>query len=97
MKDQEQILCYFKIVLPKYQWAIVVDIEVSYKSMPVISYDKYDQAYTSMQKHDRNVGMHWSIPYYAFMFLWLFIEFLLYWVGQNDPSYVFKLWCMCLS
>ena len=36
----------------------MVDIEASYKSVPVISYDKYDQAYTSMQKHDRNVGMH---------------------------------------
>ena len=31
----------------------MVDIEASYKSMPGISYSKYDQAYTSTQKHDR--------------------------------------------
>ena len=35
--------------------------------------------------------MHLSIPYYAFMFLWLFIEFPLCCVGQNDPL------TMCLS
>ena len=30
----------------------MVDIEASYKSVPVISYSKYDQVYTSMQKHN---------------------------------------------
>ena len=29
--------------MPKYQQATAVDIEASYKSMPVTSYDKYDQ------------------------------------------------------
>ena len=32
--------------------ATTVDIEASYKSLPVISYGKYDQAYTSTQKHN---------------------------------------------
>ena len=45
-------LVFLGIVFPKYQQATVVDIEASYKSMPAISYDKYDQAYTSVQKHD---------------------------------------------
>ena len=32
----------------------MVDIEASYKSVPVISYSKYDQVYTSMQKTTGN-------------------------------------------
>ena len=34
------------IVFPKYHWATAADIEASYRSMPVISYDEYDQVYT---------------------------------------------------
>ena len=43
---------FLEIVFPRYQWATAVDIEASYKSVPAISYSKYDQAYTSTQKHD---------------------------------------------
>ena len=45
-----------EIVFPKYRQATAVDIEASYKSMPVISYNKYDQAYTSMQNTTGNCG-----------------------------------------
>ena len=31
----------------------MVDIKASYKNVPVISYDKYDQAYSSMQEHNQ--------------------------------------------
>ena len=34
----------------------MIDIEASYKSVPEISYDKYDQAYTSMQNMTGNCG-----------------------------------------
>ena len=43
---------FLEIVFPKYRWTTAVDIEASYKSMPEESYDQYDKAYTSMQKHD---------------------------------------------
>ena len=31
-----------EIVFPKYHWTTAVDIEASYKSVPAISYGKYD-------------------------------------------------------
>ena len=34
----------------------MVDIEGSYKSVPAISYDKYDRAHRSMQEHDWKSG-----------------------------------------
>ena len=45
---------FLEIIFPKYQWTTTVDIEASYKSMPEESYDQYDEAYNSMQKHDWN-------------------------------------------
>ena len=43
---------FLEIVFPKYQWTTVVNIEASYKSVPEKSYDQYDKAYTSTQKHN---------------------------------------------
>ena len=45
-------LAFLEVVFPKYQWETMVDIEASYKSMPEKSYDQYDKAYTSTQKHN---------------------------------------------
>ena len=61
-KDHKKILCFFlEIVFPKYWWATVVDIEASYKSVPAISYSKYDQVYTSMQKQrEKGSVKNWS-------------------------------------
>ena len=55
-KRSSKDLVFLEIVFPKYQWATTVDIEASYKSVPEISYGKYDQVYTSTQNTTGNHG-----------------------------------------